>query len=376
MNAPLLASILFCSSMLILSGCQSIKTITTPADSDWSAATSMPRLLQTMTKYQWTLTHVSNNDGKFVPFQHQPPLTMDVRPDLLTFDDGCYQHSVFFYSSLSTPYPYTGLKLQDVIKSPDSMTDCTAMYKATTKNRRGNIVVHSDTAQLLDNVFKLGWSIPTDFKIKPQLIKSEHVNTYAKRQVALETSTGKTLLLMGTPKPKHKVAGIPITNELLEYHHWHLIKATDSTDAVMDNFTDTERPIVASYYSNKRKKNENGQKEKAQFDIYDQTLAVSGGCDIVMGSYVLSVNQTLVTSGFPALMTGCSENRNNIETHLRRMMLFGTSQLTLTTYMNNAKTIIEPSEPRYLLTQKTENGETLLWRSIPKDLIIIKRKWP
>ena len=369
----LVPSLLFVSllSLIALLGCQTnsldhtAQTRAVIDDKNWSATTLKPRLFQTATKYEWQLTHVSDDKDKLIPVTAQTPLKMDIRPNRLTFDDGCYQYRVSFNIWLSTPYPYTDTKLQDTVKSPNSPANCITMYEITTKDRRGNTVVHSNTARLLDHFFKLDWYITANFKLEPQLSKSGFMNGNIEKQLALKTNTGKTLVFTGSPKPKHAVAGMPITNSLLEHYRWHLIKVTDKTGTAISDFIQTERPIVASYDLNNHKSGENDKQDKLESDIYDQTIAIYGGCDIVMGSYVLSVNQTLVTGGFPAIMTGCSEARNNIEKHLRRMMLYSTSQLILT-YTNNAKPLTKQSEPNYLLTQKLESGEILVWQSEDK----------
>lgn len=367
---PSLLVISLLSSMSLL-GCQTNsfnRTAQTSAiidDKNWSATTLKLRLFQTATNYDWQLTHISDDKDKLIPVTPQTPLRIDIRPNRLTFDDGCYQYRVSFNIWLPTPYPYTDTKLQDTVKSPNSPADCITMYEATIKDRRGNTVVHSDTARLLDHFFKLDWYITANFKLESQLSKSGFMNGNIEKQLALKTNTGKTLVFTGSPKPKHAVAGMPITNSLLEHYRWHLIKVTDKTGTAISDFIQTERPIVASYDLNSHKSGENDKQDKFESGIYDQTVAVYGGCDIVMGSYALSVNQTLITGGFPAIMTGCREARNNIEKHLRRMMLYSTSQLILT-YTNNAKTLTEQSEPNYLLTQKLESGETLVWQSEDK----------
>ena len=85
---------------LALLGCQtnnfnhSAQTSTVIDDKNWSAATLKPRLFQTITGYNWQLTQISDDKGKLTRLNLQPPLMMDVRPDLLTFDDGCYRYIV------------------------------------------------------------------------------------------------------------------------------------------------------------------------------------------------------------------------------------------------------------------------------------------
>ncbi len=356
---------------IALLGCQtnslnhSAQTSTVIDDKNWSAATLKPRLFQTITKYEWQLTHVSNDEGKLIRLTLQPPLTMDVRPDLLTFDDGCYRHLVSFDMWLPLPYPYTDASVQDTTKSPVTAADCTAIYQATTKDWRGNTIIPSDTAYLLNATF--GPYAGTNFIFNPALPQLVQGNKTVEKQLALNTSKGKTLIFTGTPKPKHMVAGIPLTNELLESYRWQLVQVTDKTGAVMSEFTQTEKPIMLSYSLNNYNGDESDKQNGFQSGIYGQSFGVSVGCNGVGGPYALSVNQSLLTGGFPSTMMSCGDTVDDIELRLRRMMAYSTSRLILTHADNKTKTTTEHSESSYLLTQALDSGETLIWKNISKQ---------
>lgn len=353
---------------IALLGCQtnsfnhSAQTSTVIDDKNWSATTLKPRLFQTITGYDWQLTHVSNDEGKLIRLTLQPPLTMDVRPDLLTFDDGCYRYLVSFDMWLPLPYPYTDASVQDTTKSPVTAADCTAIYQATTQDWRGNIIIPSDTAHLLNTTF--GRYAGTNFTFDPAIIQPLRATKTLEKQLALKTSKGKTLVFTGTPKPKHVVAGIPLTNELLERYRWQLVQVTDKTGAVMSEFTQTEKPITLSYGLNNYSGDESDEKNGFESGIYGQSFGVSVGCNGIGGPYALSVNQSLLTGGFPSTMMSCGDALDDIESQLGRMMT--SSQLILMDADNKAETTIEQSEPNYLLTQKLDSGETLVWQSMPK----------
>ncbi|MBP3945388.1 META domain-containing protein [Psychrobacter sp. K31L] len=352
---------------LALLGCQtnslnhSAQTSTVIDDKNWSATTLKPRLFQTITNYDWQLTHLSDGDDKLIGLTLQPPLTMHVRPDLLTFDDGCYRYLVTFDMWLPLPYPYTDASVQDTAKSPVTAADCTSIYQATTQDWRGNTIIPSDTAYLLNMTF--GRYAGTNFIFNPAIIQSLQVNKTVEKQLALKTSKGKTLIFSGTPKPEHPVAGIPLTNELLERYRWQLVQVTDKAGAVLSEFTQIKEPIMLSYSLNNYSGDESDKQNGFQSGIYGQSFGVSVGCNGISGPYALSINQSLLTGSFPSTMMSCGDALDDVESRLRRMMTHSKSRLILTHADNKAKTTTEQSEPNYLLTQTLDSGETLVWQS-------------
>jgi heat shock protein HslJ len=366
------ASLVVISTLLpiALLGCQSnsvnnsAQTGTVIDNKNWSAATLKPRLFQNITGYNWQLTHVSNDKDKLIRANLQPPLTMDVRPDLLTFDDGCYRYLVSFDMWLPLPYPYTQASIQDMAKSPVTAADCTAIYQATTQDWRGNKIIPSDTAHLLNTIFKP--YAGTDFTFDPARPQSVRATKTVEKQLALKTDKGKTLVFTGTPKPKHLGAGIPLTNELLESYRWQLVQVTNKAGAVMSEFTQTEKPIILSYGLNNYSGDESDKQNGFKSGIYGQSFGVSVGCNGVGGPYALSVNQSLLTGSSPSTMMSCGDALDDIESRLRRMMTHSTSQLILTHADNAPTSATEQSEPSYLLTQQLDSGETLIWKNTSK----------
>lgn len=356
---------------LALLGCQtnspnhSAQTGTVIDDKNWSATTLKPRLFQTITGYDWQLTQVGNDKGNLIRLDLQPPLTMDVRPDLLTFDDGCYRYLVSFNMWLPLPYPYTDASLQDTAKSPITAADCTTIYQATTQDWRGNTLIPSDTAHILNTTF--GPYTGTHFTFAPALPQSVRATKTLEKQLALKTDKGKTLIFTGTPKPERPVAGILLTNELLEGYRWQLLQVTDQTGAVMSEFTQTEKPITLSYGLNNYSGDENDKQNGFQSGVYGQSFGISVGCNGVGGPYALSFNQSLLTGSFPSTMMSCGDSLDDIESRLGRMMTHSKSRLILMHADNKAKATIEQSEQNYLLTQTLDSGETLVWKNIKKN---------
>ena len=94
---------------LALLGCQtnslnhSAQTSTVIDDKNWSATTLESRLFQTTTKYEWQLTHVSDDNGRIKLFNQKLPLIMEVHPSLLTFTEGCHRYQGSFKAMRPLP---------------------------------------------------------------------------------------------------------------------------------------------------------------------------------------------------------------------------------------------------------------------------------
>lgn len=324
-------------------------------DKNWSATTIESRLFQTATNYEWQLTHVSDDKGRIKPFNQKLPLIMEVHPSLLTFIQGCQHYRVSFDMWLPLPYPYGQI---DVREPSDN---CTTVNNSIVENLNDKGSIKNKTGHVLNRIF-----IPysdTAFRFYPVIPNSGQRSNKTLKQLALKTNKGKTLIFSGTPKPEHPVAGIPLTNELLERYKWRLIRATDNTNKAIHKFNRPDIPITASYrldahdYSN------------PQQSSFSQNAGFSVGCNGAGGSYALSTNQTLLIGGNPSTMVGCGDDINDIESSISRLMLYSSSQLTLTNLDEQGTS--SPSnkpESRYLLTQKLESGETLIWKNEEKKV--------
>ena len=336
---------------LALLGCQ---TSTVIDDKNWSATTLESRLFQTTTKYEWQLTHVSDDKGRIKPFSQKLPLIMEVHPSLLTFTEGCQRHQVSFDMWLPLPYLYGQID----VREPSDGDNCTTVNHSIIENLSNKNTIKNKTGNVVNGVF-----IPysdTAFRFDPVLPNSAQSSNKTLKQLALKTNKGKTLIFSGTPKPEYRVAGIPLTNELLERYQWRLISATDDTNKTINKFNRPDVPITANYrlgshdYSN------------PQQSSFSQGVGFSVGCNGAGGSYALSTNQTLLIGGNPSTMVGCGDDIDDIESSLSRLMLYSSSQLTLNNL--DKQRISNPSESSYLLTQKLESGETLIWQNEVKKI--------
>lgn len=335
---------------LALLGCQtnslnhSAQTSTVIDDKNWSASTPKPRLLQTITKYEWQLTHVTDENGQTQSFNHKPPLIMQVRPDILLFEEGCHRYQGSFKAMRPLPYPYS---LPDIRDLPDN---CIAISHSGSDLNKGDI------QRALEIVFA-PYS-DSYFRFDPVLPSSPLFSKKASKQLALTTDKGKMFIFSGTAMPKRAVSGLTITNEILERYQWHLISATDHTNRPISQLNHPNVPITASFDIDSYNHSDYQQ------GAFSQSVGFFTGCNGVGGSYALSTNQTLLIGASPSTLMGCGDLINGVEDYLDRIMHNSSSQLTLThpdiTLISNISSVPIPG---YLLTQELDSGETLIWKN-------------
>lgn len=335
---------------LALLGCQtnslnhSAQTSTVIDDKNWSASTPKPRLLQTITKYEWQLTHVTDENGQTQSFNHKPPLIMQVRPDTLLFEEGCHRYQGSFKAMRPLPYPYS---LPDIRDLPDN---CIAISHSGSDLNKGDI------QRALEIVFA-PYS-DSYFRFDPVLPSSPLFSKKASKQLALTTDKGKIFIFSGTAMPKRAVSGLTITNEILERYQWHLISATDHTNRPISQLNHPNVPITASFDIDSYNHSDYQQ------GAFSQSVGFFTGCNGVGGSYALSTNQTLLIGASPSTLMGCGDLINGVEDYLDGIMHNSSSQLTLThpdiTSISNISSVPIPG---YLLTQELDSGETLIWKN-------------
>ncbi|MGP4863628.1 META domain-containing protein [Psychrobacter sp. T6-5] len=335
---------------LALLGCQtnslnhSAQTSTVIDDKNWSADTPIPRLLQTLTKYEWQLTRVSNNDEKISPFNHKPPLVMNVRPDTLLFQEGCHRYKGNFEAWRPLPYPYSLPDMSDMSDMPNNCEVATTSSGKSNSNK-------GEVQQALDIVFAPYSN--SYFRFDPILPNDLLFSNKVSKQMRLTTDKGKVFIFSGRAKPIKQTSGLAITNELLERYDWHLIRATDNANTLIHELNNPNVPITASF----------------RLDTHNQGVSFLTGCNGVGGSYALSTNHTLLIGASPSTLMGCGELVDGIEDYLDRIMHDSTSHLTLTHTDNNPiANSVNEIKSSYLLTQTLDSGETLIWKNEPKKI--------
>ena len=332
-SLPIFISLL---SSVALMGCQTASfskateltsSITVPKEVSLSTI-PLPQLLERLTYYDWQLTQVKGADGKIKPFKHQPLLVMDLTLDSLHFAEGCHRYEVFFNQTYQPPYLYRFSNFKTLMAASCQNGD------------------KSDIQSALEHLFK-----PYDdnnFKFEP-LSSSQ-----SRPKMALSIANSATLIFSGTTKSQQHVSGIPITHELLQRYRWRLIRATDDNQKLIDDFHQPDVPITASFSTDKLR----------------QSFGFSIGPHGTGGAYALSVNQTLLTGSDPSPAISFGTRLDNIRAKFTSVAL-NPSQLIL----NKQPEMASPQDgsqyspqisPHYLLTQKVETGETLIWQSEEK----------
>ena len=290
-----------------------------------------------LNEYQWQLIQIIDEQGNTTTIPAAPPLTMDVRPNNLVFQDGCRQYLFKFFDGSAGDFPYR-------------------MYGSAQLSNRCNIKksANASVSAVDDNHIELG--------LKNTLIYGGHLGFGFKflkpnshlATAALNINQGKTLIWQGTRKELKPTTGLPITTTLLENYKWRLVSAIDGDNQSIAELNYRDIPIYGSFYTNNKYSG----------------ASFSTGCNGVGGAYILTNNILLIGTA-PQTMIGCGSKREAAEDKLKALELLSRSQLTLEHYSNNDansfnKKVLDT--PNYLLTQKLDSGETLVWRSEDKDV--------
>lgn len=334
MLKPLSLSLITTLSLSFVVGCQNAPLATTTSQNSANitpknmSLNGVPKqqLLERLTYYDWELIQVKSKNGKTKPFRHDPPLIMDVSPNRLAFSEGCYRYQVFIDDVIAKPYLYS---FNNFITLP-----------AQTCQNSDNSDIRAELERLFIPYGDVGFNFEVLSKSQPQ------------PKLALSINNGVALIFSGKAKPQQSVSGIPITHELLERYNWRLVRATDANQQLIDDFHQPDVPISAGFSTDER----------------GQRFGMSVGQHGSGGSYVLSVNQTLLTQTDPSLAISFGERLDEIWLKFVVVAL-SPSQLILT---ENQKAVsqntnqISQARPRYLLTQKVKSGETLVWENEAK----------
>lgn len=326
-------------SLTFLVGCQTAslsKTINQNSASPTYKNVSLnavpkQQLLERLTYYDWELIQVKGTDGKTKPFRHDPPLIMDIAPNRLAFSEGCYHYQVFIDDVIAKPYLY----------SFNNFRTLEALKAQTCQNNDDN---NSEIRAALERLFVPYGDVGFNFDVLSE--------SQPQPKIALSINNGAALIFSGKAKPQQSVSGIPITHELLQRYQWRLIRATDANQNLINDFHQPDIPISARFATDER----------------GQRFGMSVGQHGSGGSYVLSMNQTLLTQTDPSPAISFGERLDEIWLKFVGIAL-RPSQLILTEIQKTASQNISQTSqtrPRYLLTQKVETGETLIWESEAK----------
>ena len=342
-------SLLFTVSFSVaLIGCQSniAKDNSTSANSMVTgSSTSAPILseqvinVESVNRFDWKLVRRIDNQGIVNDVDTVPPLMLDVRPSNLVFKYDCQRYRLNHDGYQD--YTYSSYGVTTITQPSCLITD---------KQAASNILHYLE--QLFPEYgrgrFNLRITSPsTQTKSKPFSFLNKLTPKKPTSYELILNVQDKQLIFEGTLKTLRPVTGLPITYELLKEYQWRLVSAVDSNKNTIIELSRPDFPVTA-YFA---------------YPLYNDEhhVGFSSDCNGVGGSYILTPDNKLLIGSSPQTMMGCSPKREAAEDKIRELEQLSKSQLILQRLANT--NLDSSSLPYYLLTQKLETGETLIWKN-------------
>ncbi len=316
---------------------EAIITFPQSEDNEYIASWKLPELpVESLNRFDWKLvrwidsqdmvTHVDSD--VYTGGNAVPPLMMDVRPSNLVFKYGCQRYRLHHDGYHNYTYSSYGVS---------TITPATCLIK--------DKQAASDIADYLTQLFPKYGRGRFNLKVisTPKQPPSKNPIPY---ELALNAQD-KQFVFEGTPKTPKSISGLPISYELLKTYRWRLVSAVDSNNKAIIEISRPGFPVSA-YFG---------------FPVYNEEHQVGFGsdCNGVGGPYILTPDNMLLIGSGPQTMMGCGPKREAAEDKIRELEQLSKSQLTLE-QLSNAN-IDNPSLPYYLLTQKLDTGEILIWKN-------------
>lgn len=348
-------SLLFTVSFSVaLIGCQSniAKDNSTSANSMVTgSSTSAPILseqvinVESVNRFDWKLVRRIDNQGIVNDVGTVPPLMLDVRPSNLVFKYDCQRYRLNHDGYQD--YTYSSYGVTTITQPSCLITD---------KQAASNILQYLE--QLFPEYgrgrFNLRITSPsTQTKSKPFSFLNKLTPKKPTSYELILNVQDKQLIFEGTLKTLRPVTGLPITYELLKEYQWRLVSAVDSNKNTIIELSRPDFPVTA-YFA---------------YPLYNDEhhVGFSSDCNGVGGSYILTPDNKLLIGSSPQTMMGCSPKREAAEDKIRELEQLSKSQLTLQRLANTNPD--SSSLPYYLLTQKLDTGETLIWKNEVKKTL-------
>ena len=343
-----LSLLLAISFPAVLIGCQSniVKDNFTPANLIVTGSTTSAPILseqvinvESVNRFDWKLVRRIDNQGIVDDVDTVPPLMLDVRPSNLVFKYDCQRYRLNHDGYHG--YTYSSYGVTAVTQPSCLITD---------KQAASNILQYLD--QLFPKYgrgrFNLRITSPsTQTKSKPFSFLNKLTPKKPTSYELILNVQDKQLIFEGTLKTLRPVTGLPITYELLKEYQWRLVSAVDSNKNTIIELSRPDFPVTA-YFA---------------YPLYNDEhhVGFSSDCNGVGGSYILTPDNKLLIGSSPQTMMGCSPKREAAEDKIRELEQLSKSQLILQRLANT--NLDSSSLPYYLLTQKLETGETLIWKN-------------
>ena len=343
-----LSLLLAISFPAVLIGCQSniVKDNSTPANLIVTGSTTSAPILseqvinvESVNRFDWKLVRRIDNQGIVNDVDTVPPLMLDVRPSNLVFKYDCQRYRLNHDGYQD--YTYSSYGVTTITQPSCLITD---------KQAASNIIQYLE--QLFPEYgrgrFNLRITSPsTQTKSKPFSFLNKLTPKKPTSYELILNVQDKQLIFEGTLKTLRPVTGLPITYELLKEYQWRLVSAVDSNKNTIIELSRPDFPVTA-YFA---------------YPLYNDEhhVGFSSDCNGVGGSYILTPDNKLLIGSSPQTMMGCSPKREAAEDKIRELEQLSKSQLILQRLANT--NLDSSSLPYYLLTQKLETGETLIWKN-------------
>ena len=349
-----LSLLLAISFPAVLIGCQSniVKDNSTPANLIVTGSTTSAPILseqvinvESVNRFDWKLVRRIDNQGIVNDVDTVPPLMLDVRPSNLVFKYDCQRYRLNHDGYQD--YTYSSYGVTTITQPSCLITD---------KQAASNILHYLE--QLFPEYgrgrFNLRITSPsTQTKSKPFSFLNKLTPKKPTSYELILNVQDKQLIFEGTLKTLRPVTGLPITYELLKEYQWRLVSAVDSNKNTIIELSRPDFPVTA-YFA---------------YPLYNDEhhVGFSSDCNGVGGSYILTPDNKLLIGSSPQTMMGCSPKREAAEDKIRELEQLSKSQLILQRLANT--NLDSSSLPYYLLTQKLETGETLIWKNEVKKTL-------
>ena len=347
-NRLTLSLLLAISFPAVLIGCQSniVKDNSTPANLIVTGSTTSAPILseqvinvESVNRFDWKLVRRIDNQGIVNDVDTVPPLMLDVRPSNLVFKYDCQRYRLNHDGYQD--YTYSSYGVTTITQPSCLITD---------KQAASNIFQYLE--QLFPEYgrgrFNLRITSPsTQTKSKPFSFLNKLTPKKPTSYELILNVQDKQLIFEGTLKTLRPVTGLPITYEFLKEYQWRLVSAVDSNKNTIIELSRPDFPVTA-YFA---------------YPLYNDEhhVGFSSDCNGVGGSYILTPDNKLLIGSSPQTMMGCSPKREAAEDKIRELEQLSKSQLILQRLANT--NLDSSSLPYYLLTQKLETGETLIWKN-------------
>lgn len=308
-------------------------------DNEYIRSWRLPELpVESLNRYDWQLVQWVDKQGVIAQVDTEQPLVLDIRPSHLVFNYGCMSYSVQHsdYNDYSySPYSVTTITPPTCLKKDSQVSSDILQYLTDLFPRYGR---GRFSFELLSSPLEQPATKPLSLISKLNLKKTPAYHLSLDAQ-------GNKFIFKGVIKTIKPAAGLTITNALLETYRWRLVSAMDSNQQPIAELNYRSIPIHAGFYTNN----------------YQSGASFGSGCNGVGGPYTLTPDHILSIGSGAQTMMGCGPKREAAEDKIKQLEQISKSQLTLMTYPDT--NVDDPSLPYYLLTQKLETGETLIWKN-------------